>query len=185
MGKSLIIPGADFSANAIATDPNIVSGELFLSNFTVNITNDSNSVYFGRMSPAANEKRIGMYASEFRPIRVPKGSKITLFGISGLCLDYCRYSQDFDMYAYRRGSNTNEVYENGKLTSGVKLDFAIESFSKKVAANYFTWTNGSQSSVTLVNNNDGEWFVFLARNTTDSAVGNASNYRVSYLIQKA
>lgn len=156
MGKSLIIKGADFSANAVVSHMALKQGGVNVTNTNINnfgrdILDTSNPNYLKRM-------RSGL-------IRVPVGSSIVLKGVSGLKIDYCFYNQSFnpDEYGYTTPSQWS-----------VSHPYVKGSASDKVANNYFPFNRNGAESIALANATEYEYFefIFAATNEGQTVISN-------------
>lgn len=133
---------------------------------------DDGGKYTGRKNIESGANRVSIYASsDLKCIHIPKGATIVLSGITGLLLDYAAYSQNHSAsdYAIQWGSSTE------------KHPYFITSFSKLNSANYFTMTDGSVDSLSFTNNTDAEWFIFTAKNKSNTEI-NVYDYNISYEI---
>lgn len=181
MGKSLIIKGADFSANAVGQAGSVISGTFFLNNHTINIIKGNASEGRVQLPNHDGGARMGIYGADYRLVNVPKGKKIKITGIKDLCLDYIVYSKDH--YVPDFGYNGSSYYmQDGVRKEGTvteKHPYYIKTFSD--GGSYFSLTNGSQDSVTFENNTNGEWFCFASKNTSNSAI-DVNSYNIKYFI---
>lgn len=171
MGKRLIISGADFSTNGMAEPVEI---ELAIEQGGVNLTNDHSGNDFGRKYAANSgdvnfQKRI---TSEV--VEVPLGASIKLSGVSGLRLDYCYYSQDFDIFTEYLLTSTSGASSPHPYVQG--------SASNKIATQYFPVNTSGDDTVTIINNTGYKYlaFVFAALNKTN--VISADNFDIKYTI---
>lgn len=171
MGKRLIINGADFSTNGI-NEPLVSSLEIEQGG--INITDSHSGNDFGRFSADLNDaNRQKRIASEV--VEVPLGASIKLSGVAGLRLDYCFYSQTFDMFTeYTITSITTGASEPHPYMQG--------SASNKNASQYFPINTNGDNTVTVVNNTGYKYiaFSFAALNKTDAI--SADNFDITFKI---
>lgn len=162
MGKSLVIKGADFSANAIPQEP--MQGQLSIANGTLSML--SNSPAYGTRTISSSQPNRAVYTGD--GIFIPYGATMVISGLKpdtavGLRFDGCYYSS-------AEPSTENVLGDmHGGLTD--------------LADTFLFNADGSEDSVQFVNNYAAAYFVFgFARGAYKNTEITASSYSIQYEI---
>ena len=154
MGKKIIIPGANFSANGIAPE----ELELVVTSFGIDITNsntfgDNNLAGWNRMRVMDN-------------ILIPNGSSITIKGLKGvdglqtvLRLDYCYYNSE------NRSHST-----------------VVGSYSNKVTADFYTLNEALNDEIVITNNYGQDYWFGICFKKNDNSDVDVSQYPLVYIV---
>lgn len=162
MGKSLVIKGADFSANAIPQEP--IQGQIPIANGALSMLN--NSPAYGARTISSSYLNRAVYTGD--GIFIPYGATVVISGLKpdtgvGLRFDGCYYSS--------AEPSTDNVL--GDMHGG----------STDAADTFLFNADGSEDSVQFVNNYAAAYFVFgFARGTDKTTAITASSYSIQYEI---